>query len=531
MVDLPAGFRVVQQQPALPAGFRVAEQAAPAQEDRPFWATPNTIGGAIHDYGKPVGDALGAFQSGVNQGMTLNFMDEIVSGVSAPFNAIGPALEGEGYDIGRAFNESQDTLAARRAEVEGRNPVAATVGNVAGGVGAGAGLARGGLSFLSAAKPAVTSMAPRAAADAATFGAVAGFGAGDGLEDRVRNATTSVLWGGPAGLLLGAGGGAIASRAANKAIPAAEDLATQARALYGEAERLGTTAPIGDTIKLADTAFDIARAEGLVSPTGRMSSAYPRITEALRTLDDYSHGPMNVPQMQAVRKTLSDAAKSTEAAERRVAVMLLDELDDMTSPLAPQLAQARQLYHRAKNGELIDTAIELAGARAQQFSGSGFENALRTEFRAIERSIIKGELRGFSQAEFEAIKRVNHGGTLANVLRGIGKLTASGPVSGAASFGGPALATTLFTGNPVLGAAVGAGTLAAGGMSRSLATAATRAAADRASAVARAGAPLVMSPQIASGVQALNLGQGTQAHRLPRPPVQVPLPLPAFIGR
>src|SRR5690606_6127403 len=112
--------------------------------------------------------------------------------------------------------------------------------------------------------------------------------------------------------------------------------------------------------------------------------------------------------------------------ERRIATLMLEQFDQFLDPLAPQIAQANQIYSRAMKGEAIETAIELAGSRAGQFSGSGFENALRTEFRAMERAIIKGDLRGLSEAEKEAISRVARGGSLENIARWIGKFAPSG---------------------------------------------------------------------------------------------------------
>ena len=46
--------------------------------------------------------------------------------------------------------------------------------------------------------------------------------------------------------------------------------------------------------------------------------------------------------------------------------------------------------------------------RAAQFSGSGFENALRTEFRNLAQNPKR--LRGFSAEEQAAIRRVARGG-------------------------------------------------------------------------------------------------------------------------
>src|SRR5690606_40869921 len=62
--------------------------------------------------------------------------------------------------------------------------------------------------------------------------------------------------------------------------------------------------------------------------------------------------------------------------------------------------------------------------RASQFSGSGLENALRTEFRQL--AMNPKRLRRFTQEEQRAIKEVAFGNPTSNTLRQIGKLAPTG---------------------------------------------------------------------------------------------------------
>lgn len=111
-------------------------------------------------------------------------------------------------------------------------------------------------------------------------------------------------------------------------------------------------------------------------------------------------------QMQTVRDVLSDAVNATKGKERRIASMMLDRFDNFTAPLAPELAQARGIYSRAMRGEQLETLRELAEANRSRFGASGVENALRQEYRNLDRRIVKGQERGWSPAEAEAVDRL-----------------------------------------------------------------------------------------------------------------------------
>jgi len=182
----------------------------------------------------------------------------------------------------------------------------------------------------------------------------------------------------------------------------------------------------------------------------------------------------------------------------------------------PQLREANAIYHRAKKGELIDTAIELAGSRAGQFTGSGFENALRTEFRALDRQIIKGTLKGITAEEAAAIKRVANGGPMENIARWFGKFAPTGVVSTAATAGGLFAGANAF-GGPVAGT-IAAGTGVGAGLGgRAIATALQKRNAEIASALMRRGGAAVPSKSqqaIIAALSAMAPGLGLAARGL-----------------
>lgn len=399
------------------------------------------------------------------------------AGTNLPRASIGPALDFVGLPRPETATErvSQD-VAGAMASAGGT----AALGNLMSK--AAAPVARGIGSILSSAPG---SQVATAAGSAGGSGIAREAGYGPGVQ------TAAGLVGG-----LGAGLGANAARvawdrrasaqAARDAIPTVEQLKQRAASEFDDAQRRGVTASQQQTQQLATDMQNLAKQEGLISPTGRVSEAYPKAREALRMLDDYATGPMDVRQMQTVRKVLADAAGSSDRAERRIATMMLDRFDDFTSPLAPQLAEGRALYARAMRGDQLETLRELAGSRAGQFTGSGYENALRTEYRQLNNRIIKGQERGWTPEQQEAIKRVAEGTRTSNALRNIGKLAPTGSVSFGISGGVPfAVGSTI--GGPALGGILSGTTMGSGFLAREIAEKLGRSYAKNAETLARSG--------------------------------------------
>jgi len=313
-----------------------------------------------------------------------------------------------------------------------------------------------------------------------------------------------------AGQMLGGGSvvgaaNAIEKNALRKAAPSVDDLKAQAGSLYDAAEARGITFAQPAVKTLADDVASGAISDG-IDPT-----LHPRATAALKRLQDAGSTGMTVADAQTLRRVLSGAAKDPmNPDEQRIVSRMLDTFDQFVGQGAPELAAARGIYHQAKKGEMIETAIELAGSRAGQFSGSGFENALRTEFRAIDRKIIKGQLKGLSEEEIAAIRKVANGGPIENIARYIGKLAPSGAVSFGVGAGVPFAVGNAF-GGPVPGAIAAASTMGAGLAGRHVAQQLTSRNAQIASALMRRGggsAPVpYITPSTMSISRALMLGQ------------------------
>jgi hypothetical protein len=193
----------------------------------------------------------------------------------------------------------------------------------------------------------------------------------------------------------------------------------------------------------------VGRIEGITKQAGIDKDIHPKAFAAVRRMKEAAESgdPIALKDFEILRRVVGGARGSIEADERRIGQLISGELDDYIARLgdadiiagdrktaAEALNLARDVWTRLSKGNVIQDAVEKAGVRAGQFSGSGFENALRTQFRQI--AMNPKRMRGFSPDEQEAIKKVAMGGPMDNAFRMLGKLAPTGIVS--ATLGGSA---------------------------------------------------------------------------------------------
>lgn len=296
------------------------------------------------------------------------------------------------------------------------------------------------------------------------------------------------------GAAVGAGIGALTRPKLGAGIPTVKDLKTKASDLYRDAEARGVTASPEMTAQLRDDVRATMVQEGHVGPTGRISDVHPKIKEAIQLVDDYAGSPMNPTQMQTVRKAITAGLNSKEADERRSAGLMAQVFDEWANPQAPELAQARDISSRYLNAQTLEKARRTANANNSQFTQSGLENALRTQYRGLDKKAIQGNSR-YGADLTQAIENVNRGTPLTNAARAAGRFYPSGPVSFGVGTGIPTLAATAV-GGPLVGGAVGAGMLGVGGAGRLAATKLGLQNADTAELIARNGGALPDRPMM-----------------------------------
>lgn len=482
-------------------------------KDVPEGTTRSQLQARIDKMNRPSGyNETGVSQglSGVNEGAkgTLDLVDTVLNpsswakGVNRSVNALtGVALP--------VSNESSLPTNWRRLFDRGIGPTSTDPGNKF--------IRRTGQSVGSAAIPIAGTAGSAATAARALIPAVTGGMGAATAQDIAPGNPWAEMGGELLGSLLGGGFSyASAKRAANKkaagSVPDIPALKKQAADMYDLAERNGVKASQKQTTDLYDTISGIAKQEGLISPTGRVSEAYPKAKEALQLTADYAKGDMTPKQMQTVRKVLSEAAGGTDPSEQRIARKMLEEFDNWTAPLSPELGKARGIARRYINANKLETARELAGSKASQYSGSGFENALRAEYRNLDRQIIKGQERGFTPDTIAAIEDVSRGTKASNAARYVGKLAPTGAVSVGLG-GGVPFAIGNAIGGPVMGATLGGSSMAAGAIGRKIATQLGIRNADLAELIARNGGKLpdamVFTPEVRRLIAAQLAGQSS----------------------
>ena len=264
--------------------------------------------------------------------------------------------------------------------------------------------------------------------------------------------------------------------------PTVEELFSSGKKEYRKGDEAGvrikpeSSRPFGENLatRLADEGIDPV--------------LHPKSTQALKRIVEDTEGGMSFKQVETLRRIAKDAASTLERSDRRFGAIIIDEIDNYIAQLDGSqatgnvnLAQrsitaARDFWGRARKGELLEGLVDRAGIRSGQFSGSGFENALRTEFRQL--ALNEKRMRGFTKAERALIERVAAGGPVSNALRFVGKFAPRGIISTALSIGG----------GQVIGGPLGAILLpVVGEVGRAAATRATMGAATRAAELARAG--------------------------------------------
>jgi hypothetical protein len=263
--------------------------------------------------------------------------------------------------------------------------------------------------------------------------------------------------------------------------PSLEELSRASEAAYKRADDAGITVSSQSLTGLRVGIKKMLQKEG-VDPT-----LHPSTTAAVKRVNE-ARGDMKLSQIETLRKIANDARKSNAPADARLAGKIVDEIDDYIARLsekdvtsgkvqdAAALIEARDLYSRKMKAQEINRLIERAEISAPNFSASGLENALRTEFRSLAKD--QKRMRRFTSEERAAIVKVAKGGAVENALRMLGKFAPTGTVSTALSG-----ATGFMAGGPL-----GAVTLPAAGLaSRYAATRMTRKNAARAEEVMRRG--------------------------------------------
>lgn len=314
-------------------------------------------------------------------------------------------------------------------------------------------------------------------------------GAPQEVEELVRLAG-GVTAGTMAGKATDAAADMAARRQYVKTTPSAAALKSDASDLYQKGHSRNIKVKPAATKWLKNEIDGIAQKRGFVTPKGRVAQGSPEIRDALDMMEDITAGPVTTQQLQALRDTLQRAAQSNTPKVKAAGTMMLRKYDTFIARFAPEFKEGNALYTRAMRGEMMDEMEDLADIRSGQYTQSGPENALRTEYRALDRRIARGKERGLRPDQEAAVRDVTAGTPAVDALRTVGKLAPTGPVSAIGGIGLP-FAVGNAIGGPAMGSAAAVTTATTGAFAKAAAAALQRSNSEFASATMRAAAPYV----------------------------------------
>jgi hypothetical protein len=223
----------------------------------------------------------------------------------------------------------------------------------------------------------------------------------------------------------------------------------------------------------------------------------PRANRAFERIGELGGRPVSLNELDNLRKIIGASGESAVASEREIARRLTNRLDDYVSSIDPAKAiligkgeaqagidafrEGRKLWSQQAKASRIEELMKRAETSAPNYSASGMENALRTQFRQVAMS--PKQMRRFNKEEQDAIRSVAKGDFTTNALRMAGKLAPRGIVSGGVLAG-------IGSVNPIMAlAAMGAGEIGKRG-----ATARTTRAAESARNLMLSGQPITQRP-------------------------------------
>lgn len=231
--------------------------------------------------------------------------------------------------------------------------------------------------------------------------------------------------------------------------PSIDDLRAQANQAFSQAENAGVFISKDAYSRFLTDLRDTLAKEGIDE------GLHPAAMRAFQRMSQDDGSNLTLKGAEIIRRNINDAASSMNRADQRMAMIMRDKLDDFMENLGKEdligdgqaagavsaLKEGRQLWSRVRKAEEISELMERARTSAPNFSASGLENAIRTQFRQL--AMNPKRMRRYTKEEQDAIKQIARGTPGANALRFIGRYAPTGPVSTAiaagigASVGGP----------------------------------------------------------------------------------------------
>ena len=173
---------------------------------------------------------------------------------------------------------------------------------------------------------------------------------------------------------------------------------------------------------------------------GYTPKAYPKIAGAIEELTS-STQPKDWTELQALRKIIRGAQKSTDPDEKRLGSILLDRFDnylmnvDQTKVetgdikvISKTWGEARDAYSKMKKSEIFTDMLEEAQLDKSKFTQSGAENSMATQLRQLAKN--EKRMAMFTSDERAAIRKAAQGDNPQYLLKFFGKFAPTGVITG-----------------------------------------------------------------------------------------------------
>lgn len=205
-------------------------------------------------------------------------------------------------------------------------------------------------------------------------------------------------------------------------------------------ERYDILDKMGFKFKTPEFVADMKNVTANLRAEGYTPKAYPKIAGAIEELTS-STQPKDWTELQALRKIIRGAQKSTDPEEKRLGSILLDRFDNYlmkvdqtkvesgdTKVMSKTWGEARDAYSKMKKSEIFTDMLEDAQLDATKFTQSGAENSMAAQLRQLAKNDKRMAM--FTPDERDAIKKAAQGDVPQKLLRFFGKFAPTGVITG-----------------------------------------------------------------------------------------------------
>jgi len=373
-------------------------------------------------------------------------IDEGYAGAKA---LIAPSTAGS---LGRRYLDELSKVRTNFRTYDRNHPLESEAAKIVGGLGAGGllnKLAPGaastifGLGGRTLPQQAITS-----ARAGATLGGADAFTRGEGgFDERLGAAERGAVTGGLVGAVTPSAVGRVGRVVGDRPpVPSNAELINHSKALYDFAEQSGVRlrGQNFDTMlnrmerELRQEGIDLDAPAGTPSNTPQANRAFARLRGAVAPQQQGgAYRDLSIQDTDLLHKIIGGVANNPDRTERNLANIMRNHLDDYIDALpnnhanvsvgnpnvnvGETLNTARALWSRARKGQDLDELYNKA--RIQSYLGGDIGDHIKSQFAQLASDPRR--MRGYSQAEQEAIRSVYEGTHTRRVLEGITKLTGS----------------------------------------------------------------------------------------------------------